>query len=453
MIPPSPRLLCLSNGHGEDEIATAILVAIQALDPQLPLAALPIVGEGKRYQRHQIRIIGRVQAMPSGGFIYMDRRQLWRDIQGGLVRLTLDQLKTIWRWAKQVGRSPQPALVLAVGDIVPLLFAWLSGINYVFIGTAKSEYYLRTEEGWLDHTPWSERWLGGAYAPWERWLMARPRCLGVFPRDFLTTETLMSRRIRAFDLGNPMMDDLPPPRITRPDLPYTYVVTLLPGSRPPEAYENWQRMIEAATNYSQQPDPSHPPASSLLLAAIAPGLENATLIQEMETQGWQSISWPPELAMMGFAETEQRLWQRGLCFLALTQRAFAACVHLADGAIAMAGTATEQCVGLGKPVVTFAGNGPQFTLNFALNQARLLGCSIERVESPELAFPRLRALLQNPTQLEQIRRNGQKRLGAPGAAKRIGQKILELGFGIQSDHESKDPSANGSKLERDRSGK
>jgi len=36
---------------------------------------------------------------------------------------------------------------LSRGDIVPLLFAWLSGATYAFVGTAKSEYYLRDEAG------------------------------------------------------------------------------------------------------------------------------------------------------------------------------------------------------------------------------------------------------------------------------------------------------------------
>ncbi|AKV71223.1 hypothetical protein VL20_6511 [Microcystis panniformis FACHB-1757] len=42
----------------------------------------------------------------------------------------------------------------------------------------------------------------------------------------------------------------------------------------------------------------------------------------------------------------------------------------------MAGTATEQLVGLGKPAITIAGSGPQFTPHFAKLQQRLLGCSI-----------------------------------------------------------------------------
>ena len=39
----------------------------------------------------------------------------------------------------------------------------------------------------------------------------------------------------------------------------------------------------------------------------------------------------------------------------------------------MAGTAAEQAIGLGKPVIQIEGKGPQFTNTFAEAQRRLLG--------------------------------------------------------------------------------
>ncbi|HEY9641810.1 MAG TPA: hypothetical protein V6C57_15080, partial [Coleofasciculaceae cyanobacterium] len=131
------KLLCLSNGHGEDAIALRILQALQQQPVPPKISALPIVGEGQAYTRHGISLAGAVKAMPSGGFIYMDGHQLARDLQGGLLQLTRAQLKTVKDWGKQGG------MILAVGDIVPLLFAWWSGAPYAFVGTAKSEYYLR----------------------------------------------------------------------------------------------------------------------------------------------------------------------------------------------------------------------------------------------------------------------------------------------------------------------
>jgi len=141
--PVTNRLLCLSNGHGEDAIAIRILQALQQQPNPPKLAALPLVGEGRAYTQFGIPVVGPVKTMPSGGFIYMDGRQFARDLEGGLLQLTLAQFRTIRRWARQGGS------ILAVGDIVPLLFAWLSGAPYAFVGTAKSEYYLRDASGRL----------------------------------------------------------------------------------------------------------------------------------------------------------------------------------------------------------------------------------------------------------------------------------------------------------------
>ena len=139
------KLLVLSNGHGEDKIAVRIIEQLQIVT-NLELAALPIVGQGYAYSKSNIAIAGRVQQMPSGGFIYKGGNPLWQDLRGGLIELTLEQIKVVRQWGRDGG------VILAVGDIVPLLYAWLSGANYAFVGTAKSDYYLRDETGWLSQT-------------------------------------------------------------------------------------------------------------------------------------------------------------------------------------------------------------------------------------------------------------------------------------------------------------
>lgn len=148
------KILCLSNGHGEDAIAVRIIQELRLLSESLELVALPLVGKGQAYEDINVPIIGAVRQMPSGGFIYMDGRQFIRDVQGGLIQLTLAQFKAVRRWAKEGG------IILVVGDIVPLLFAWLSGANYAFVGTAKSEYYIQDEAGTLPKRPKWEGWSG-----------------------------------------------------------------------------------------------------------------------------------------------------------------------------------------------------------------------------------------------------------------------------------------------------
>lgn len=441
------RLLCLSNGHGEDAIALRILQALQQLPDAPTIAALPIVGEGHAYSKAGIPLVGAVKPMPSGGFIYMDSRQLARDLRGGLLQLTLTQLKAIRQWAKEstpppATRHPTP-FILAVGDIVPLLFAWWSGVPYAFIGTAKSEYYIRDEAGWLPRKSWwsdrLERWTGCIYLPWERWLMSRPLCQAVFPRDTITAKNLRRLGIPAFDMGNPMMDGLEGRKEWRvkseelsvkseelearsftsaskqqnfqfSTLNSQLSIVLLPGSRPPEAYANWETILLAVNNLLanlQRP--------LVLLAAIAPGLDLEILHQTVRSFRWQQVA--EDTYTVGLGERQATL--------ILAQNHYAEFLHQADIAIAMAGTATEQFVGLGKPAITIPGKGPQFTPAFAEAQTRLLGTSITLVNDPQQVATAIQGLLQNPDRLQLIAENGIKRMGKPGSAQRIAQCLLE----------------------------
>ncbi len=406
------RLLCLSNGHGEDAIALRILQALQqsasedASSDQLQLAALPIVGEGQAYSRHGIPLIGETKSMPSGGFLYMDGRQLARDLQGGLLSLTRSQLSTVKAWARQGG------MILAVGDIVPLLFAWWSGAPYAFVGTAKSEYYLQDEQGVLPRPSWFEQLessLGSVYLPWERWLMRHPRCKAVFPRDTLTAEALRKYAVPAFDLGNPMMDDLAPTGINFSDLLNPLTIALLPGSRAPEAYENWQMIllviVAIQVEFASQ--------ELLFLAAIAPSLDPVPLQQMLEQAGWHKIASPH----VAFGQKNATL---------VITSAFNDCLHQGEIAIAMAGTATEQLVGLGKPAIVIPGKGPQFTPKFAEAQTRLLGISVSIAASPEAAAAQVRSLLQDALRLQHIAANGFRRMGESGAASRIANCLNQI---------------------------
>jgi hypothetical protein len=377
----------------------------------------------------------------------MDGRQLARDLRGGLLQLTIQQFKAVRSWVNQGGT------ILAVGDILPLLMAWLSGAPYAFVGTAKSEYYLRDERGFLPKRRW-EGWSGSIYQPWERWLMSRPRCWAIFPRDTLTTTILLKWSIPAFDLGNPMMDGLDVQGLgsgewgvgnyvkapnqkqiatvnagtvdsiqnskaqsaadankIQNSLPADVLtIALLPGSRPPEAYENWETILLALNGLIAE---MGRPLS--FLAAIAPGLNLDLLHQELINYRWQQIA--PQTYAVGLGEQRAEL--------VLTQTHFAECLHRADLAIAMAGTATEQFVGLGKPAITISGKGPQFTPAFAEAQTRLLGPSVTLVTEPTQATTAIKSLLQDPDRLSLIVQNGRHRMGEPGAAKRIAACLME----------------------------
>ncbi|HEY9638270.1 MAG TPA: lipid-A-disaccharide synthase-related protein [Coleofasciculaceae cyanobacterium] len=418
------KLLCLSNGHGEDVIAVRIFQELQHHPAAPELVALPLVGEGRAYTQLDVPIIGPVQTMPSGGFIYMEGRQLLRDLRGGLLQLTLAQFKAVRRWSKKGG------VILAVGDIIPLLFAWLSGAPYAFVGTAKSEYYLRDEAGSLPNRPIGETWPGSVYYPWERWLMSRPRCKAVFPRDKLTTELLQQWSIPAFDMGNPMMDGIAPehpaPIFFEADaelkeMQRSLVVTLLPGSRAPEAYDNWQLIVRAVNGLLN----TFPDRSLLFLSAIAPGLKLDPLRQTLETWGWRLQPIESTGSNLQLNDPTALTFTQKNATLILTQDDYNLCLLKGDCCIAMAGTATEQFIGLGKPALIIPGKGPQFTPAFAEAQTRLLGPSVILVEQPDKLASVVQQLLRDPDWLQLIAENGFQRMGSPGAAKRIANHLME----------------------------
>ncbi len=457
------KLLVLSNGHGEDGIATRIIEQLCIIANKLEIQALPIVGTGYAYSKLGIGIIGEVQQMPSGGFIYMGGNPLWEDLNDGLIALTLKQIKTVRQWGKSGG------VVLAVGDIVPLLFAWMSGCNYAFVGTAKSDYYLRDAQGeWLSQTSWWERRLGSVYLPWERWLLSRKRNLAAFPRDTLTTDILKRSGIKAYDLGNPMMDGFSLSNRQKPInhfqgnlSPSPLSILLLPGSRMPEALRNWQQIISAVSEVIRE----FPERELLFLAAIAPSLNSKAFQEKLLAQGWQLIVadrlsmtnqtraslGPHSLAEETSAESD-RFPRSGLssngemgknptrvapqnddkvflrkqnATLCLTQNSYGECLQQADLAIAMSGTATEQFVGMGKPAIIMPGNGPQCTFAFVEAQTRLLGCSVTLVANPQEVGKAISSLLNNQQKLQEIAHNGKTRMGTPGAAKRIALKLQE----------------------------
>lgn len=423
------RLLCLSNGHGEDTIALQVLKALRQLPHAPSIDVLPIVGEGHAYAKQGFNRIGNVKQMPSGGFIYMDGKQLAKDIQGGLLKLTLQQLKTVRQWSQNSraqNSTSEPSIILAVGDIVPLIFAWQSGLNYAFIGTAKSEYYLRDETQWHPRNSWWDdrlaRMTGSVYYPWERWLLGRPNCKASFPRDRITAQQLQQFGLPAYDFGNPMMDlDLAPmpgestenprphPVNLNPNQPLK--ILLLPGSRAPEAYRNWDLLLQSVQNLVEQ----FSDRSIQFLAALSPELDRTELQTALTT-----FQWMPQAE--GNTFTHPHSPHR----ITLGVATFSDFAHQADLAIAMAGTATEQFVGLGKPAITLPGQGPQFTPAFAEAQTRLLGCSILPLNHPTQISETLKTLLQDPDRLVTIARNGQQRMGQSGSGARIAQKLIQI---------------------------
>ncbi|HEY9900349.1 MAG TPA: lipid-A-disaccharide synthase-related protein [Pantanalinema sp.] len=378
------RILFVSNGFGEDRIASTI--ARRWPRAKAELWAMPIVGEGSALRAAGAAIVGPTRSMPSGGFILRSPRALFRDLYHGLAGLTIRQILAVRALRSEVD------LVVAVGDVVPLYFAWLTGAPFVFVGCAKSDHYLGGRFG--------------SYGLFERWFIRHPRCRAVYARDGVTASNLVARGFLAHDLGNPMMDELQPTSRPLPLRPGAVAIGILPGSRD-EAYANMGALALACRAVAR----SAPEGRKVdFFAAIAESLDVVRLAVELADQGWvlegdvEAIAGPDGVRIQ------------------LCRNRFGDWIHRVEAVIGMAGTANEQCVGMGLPVLTFPGNGPQFNPAFAEAQTRLLGESVVLCPAdPGAIAGMLWEVLGDPDRLARIRENGRIRMGTPGASARIAE--------------------------------
>lgn len=333
------RVLLLSNGHGED--LSGALLGEQLKLAGVSVEAMPLVGLGNSYRQHAISIVGQTLEISTGGLGYANRGGQLREIWEGQLTHLLQQLLLLLR------RRRHYDMVVAVGDVVPVLGAWLSGRDCAAYLVAYSSHY----EGRL-RLPWP---LG--------WLLRRRRFRALWARDWLTAQDLSAQLHRPVDfIGNPFFDLVADPsRATERERPSACAqLLLLPGSRLPEAFRNLSLMLKLLEQLDVLLSAADQPLNLNIQAALVPAMTQKHLQQLADRAGWQRSHDGSLLS-----------WRS--CQVALHQGKFAALLQQSDLVVSMAGTASEQAVGLGLPVVQLVGEGPQFTAGFAEAQRRLLG--------------------------------------------------------------------------------
>ena len=404
----APALLVVSNGHGEDLIALKILEALHRRQPAWRLKVLPLVGEGRCFQTAEqegwLQRVGPGARLPSGGFSNQSLRALLADLLAGLPLLT-------WRQWRSLRKSRHDlAGILAVGDLLPLLMAWNSGLSFGFIGTPKSDYTWTSGPG----RALSDRYhalKGSEWDPWEWHLMKHRLCRLVAVRDRLTARGLRRHGVNADSPGNPMMDGLclaPAPQ----SLERCRRILLLCGSRMPEALNNFRRLINALIRL-----PSSVPVA--VLAAMGSAPSHQDLRPLLNDLGFRNC--PPPSVDLEATEC----WVRGPLLLLLGPGRFDRWAGWAEAGVATAGTATEQLVGLGIPALSLPGRGPQFTQGFAQRQSRLLGGAVRICSSEEELSRRLGQLLNNQRLQQEMGRMGRQRMGPAGGSDAIAQQVIQ----------------------------
>jgi uncharacterized protein (TIGR03492 family) len=395
------RVLLLSNGHGEDLSGSLIGERLQASG--VAVQALPLVGHGAAYRQAGLAVLGPTREFSTGGLGYTSLGGRLTELVQGQASYLLGRLGLFLR------RSRQADLVVVVGDVIPVLAAWLCRRPVVIYLVAYSSHY----EGRL-RLPW----------PCGSCLRSR-RFRQVFSRDAFTATDLtaqLGRPVRF--LGNPFLDPAlaaPPAAGNQgpPATPMPQALGLLPGSRLPEAERNLALMLQVL---ERLPAPLQQPGRLHLDAALVKGFELELITALAARQGWR---------------LEGRSLRRGPLELRLHWGRFAAVLQRASLVLSMTGTAAEQAVGLGKPVMQLAGFGPQFTPAFAEAQRRLLGPSLACAAGEPgtelslagtalLLAEQLEALAIDPSLADRCRANGLERIGGPGGSARMAEQILAV---------------------------
>ncbi len=336
------RVLLISNGSGEDRIAAQLGHRWRACQSDLQLQALALVGQGLFYQQAQIELLPPRFMPPSQGFAYLDPKLLWQDFKAGLGTHLVNSLSCLKSLRGQFDA------VLAVGDIVAVLAAEMTQTPYAFVGCALSDYYL------------GDQTRRSTYDPLQRLLLKRSQAL-VFARDRLTADNLRRHGLNAHFEGNPMLDCFDPAEgICAYQKNHHPLVLLLPGSHA-DAEVNFALMLKQLRLSLNQP-------AKDFVVLCAPQLALAPLKHILQAAGWQADSdcWQ---------QAQARLWL-------LESQWFKTLLREADLAIGLAGTANEQCVGQGLPVMSFASQGQQYTWAFGEAQQRLLGAGLSFLGDP-----------------------------------------------------------------------
>ena len=331
-----PRILLLSNGHGED--LSGSLIAKELVKSGHYVDALPIVGKGNHYERAKIKIIGKTKEFSTGGIGYNSFKGRLIEIFGGEIFYLLKRLYLTYKIRKNYD------YFFVVGDIVPVFFAWVCKKNFFTYLVAYSSHY----EGRLK-LPWPSKFF-----------LLSQKAKKIYTRDTLTANDLtLQLKNKVSFLGNPFMDKFfsREKKIKNSE----FSIGLFPGSRFPEIFDNFVLILEVLEalsdlRYFQKIEFNF---------AIVNAVSSSKINEIFQNRKWLYIEKTKEKYLLKFQykSLKVNIYWNNFDKILLKSRC----------CISMAGTAAEQAIGLGKPVIQIEGKGPQFTKSFAEAQRRLLG--------------------------------------------------------------------------------
>jgi hypothetical protein len=362
----SKNVLFISNGFAEDLGAICIIRQLVKIAPEINLFALPIVGSAEHFKGLKVKIIGPHWELPSQGFIHeKEHYNIFMDLKAGAIPLLVGQIWAVLKNRKKFN------LVVGIGDYVSIM------VNGLLI--KKPFFYV-----------WST--LFPVFPPSAiRYL--KEYGVKIFPRFKEDLSHLDASGTPKEYVGNPIMDAF---EITGEDFGLgkeEKVVGILPGSRQ-IVYQTLPLLGEAINRISQREKAS-------FLISLSPKLDQN--------------------------KTESLLRPTLKTAKVVFSSKFGDILNRSEVVIGLSGTACEQAACLGKPVVTFWGEGISRSRAFVEGHAySILKESAILVEpKAEMIAETVLGLLRDQKRRIQMGEAGKEIMGPQGASKMIAQKIVE----------------------------
>lgn len=397
------NILVLSNGHGEDVIGGKIIEDLKTIRSEDKIVTLSLVGRGRPYeklekQEKKIKHIKANKKMPSRGFLFSSKRLIIADIKAGLIQETIKQIILALKLSKKSD------LVLCVGDLYPLILGFLTRKDYIYVNTKKSFNMVTQTKKIRALLP---KLRGTNWNFLELIIAQKSRCKAIFVRDNSTYETIkkFSKKTVA---ANPMMKGFHCP-IKRPlkelDVP---LIACLPGSRLPELEENFKKLLHTATNVEVEQK-----GVAIIIFAIT-NKARKKIMQILRKNDSNNIVISKDI---------EKDYAPGKLICICKKGTFRQWAGFCNVALATSGTATEQCVAMGIPVVSIIGKGPQFNKKFALRQKNLLGEAMLLTKTTAEATYMLQRILTDKKEAKRLGNIGSNRMRCDGGSLEIAKYI------------------------------
>lgn len=388
------RVLFVSNGHGEATIAGNIAGEVGKI-VSAQCDHLAIVGVATD---PAMRDVGPRRVMPSGGLVAMgSMRNIARDLGAGLMGLTFAQRKFLRSIRGQYD------IVVAVGDAFALIMAFIARAPTVFVGTAKSVHV-------------------APYGPMERRILRKAQM--VFVRDAATAQRLRETGIAAESPGNVIVDLF----TAAPDLReceqasegFDPLVALFPGSRE-TAYDDAVFLCAVVTALASEPD-----LRSLgALLSLSPSLDESRFASELQRAGLEVA--PSSQPLVPFV-----VRSNGQDVIRAWKGSIGATIARATVVLGQAGTANEAAAAGGVPVVAFEPASEKKQNWYRKRQAGLLGEALLIAQRDvEPAARSVRDILADGERRAKMAAAGKARMGGPGGARAIAERIAGLAGGLR----------------------